>query len=202
MSILMFTLITINSYLGLFMTNYTTSHTESNTLVSTQITKGGFSETIQFEFKRPISAYQIRKVFDGLTKHQQDALARHKTGFKQFIRAIMLAYPVERAPNNEKQLNPRADEAKRYISRISSHVDMSSSDAVRNYLTSGTVSKKKYDNMIGNHPDKVVVEDEKLVYIRMNGFTIVSGTDSILRAKGAKPLYIYAVFSTLPATKV
>lgn len=181
-----------NSYLGLFMTNYTLAHTETTTRVDASISKGGFNEIIQFEFKQQISDYKIQKVYDSLTDHQKDAVGKHKTGFKQFIRAIALAYPSTAGIG----ITPvsRSDEAKRYISRLAPFVDMSPSDALNSYFTSGTIHKKKYQSMIANHPDKVVIEDEKLVYVKLNGFVLVAGTEPVVREKEAPALYIYAMF--------
>lgn len=175
------------------MTNYTLSHTEATTLLSAVIKKGSFSEIMQYEFKDVLTANKIEKIFDSLSDAQKENINRHKSGFKQFVRAILVAYP-SLTTSSEKSIS-RSDEAKRYISRVAPHVDMTPTAALRNYVALGTLSAAKYKRMIGDSPNKVVVEKEKLVYIHLGEFVLVSSTDPVVHGKDVGERYIYAMFA-------
>lgn len=176
------------------MSNYTLKHTENSTLLNAVIKTGNFSEIMQYEFKEIISDYKIEKVFETLNDAQKENIGRNKLGFKQFVRAILIAYPTVTTPSETHR--SRGDEGKRYISRVAPHVNMKPTVALRNYVSSGTLSAVKYKRMIDDSPTKIVVEEEKLVYIHLGEFVLVSGTEVAVRGKGASERYIYAMFAT------
>lgn len=176
------------------MSNYTLYHSETSTLLNVVIRTGSFSEIMQYEFKENISEYKIQKVYESLTDAQKDNISRHKSGFKQFVRAILIAYPI--VTTNSITYRSRSDEGKRYISRIAPHVNMIPTEALRNYIASGTLSAAKYKRLIDDSPTKVIVESEKLVYIHLGEFILVSSMEMAVREKGAAERYIYVMFAT------
>lgn len=180
------------------MSNYTLNHTSTTTQINTNIVSGGFSELIQYEFKEPLSEYKVQKVYDSLTDTQRDNVSRHKTGFKQFVRAILLAYPAV-ATDSAQVHKTRSDEAKRYISRVSPHVGLSPTEGLRGYITGGTLSKKKYNHLFASSPGLTTVTDENLVYVKLGEVIMVSGTAPVSREKGLPEMYIYAIISTIAA---
>lgn len=176
------------------MKDYNVSHNLKTTIVSTTITSNGFKEEIQYEFKYQLSDLQIQQVYDSLTVKQQEAVSGNKTGFKQFVRAILIAYPKTTDPKTANR--SRSDEARRYISRVSPYVNMSSSEALTNQISVGTMSPTKHEQLLKNHPKVVHIEDEKLLYVQHEGLVVVGGVNPVERGEDAPDLYLYGIFTS------
>ena len=193
MSIMIFTLTMLISHLGFFMQTYTLQHTETTTLVNAVISKGGFKEIIQFEIKEVISAYKINKVFETLTLQQQESVTRHKQGFKQFIRAIKLAYPTTADSIKEVRAS-RNDEAKRLICRLANILETSSSVMLKDIIGVGSMRAVRYERIFANNENTVTSDEEKLVYNISGNIGIVASSQKVTRDDAQGALYIYATF--------
>ena len=175
------------------MTNYTLNHVNGNTQLTCKIKINGFTESIQYEFKELLTETEVLKVYNLLTDTQKSNLTRNKRAFKQFIRSILIFYPNLNELKTGARTS-RTDEAKRYVSRIAPHVNISSVVALTGYLTSGTIDEAKYNRLFGTSTNTVRVESEKLIYIESDDLITVSSISPTSFGKDDKPLYIYVIF--------
>lgn len=175
------------------MCTYTLKHTETSTFINAAINTRGFKESIQYEFKTPLSAYKIAKVYETLSVAQQESVGRHKQGFKQFVRAIILAYPTS-APSIKYANAARNDEAKRMVSRVAGILNYPTTKALYDTITVGSINQNKYDRIFSEGSNTVHDETEKLLYNHTGDIVMVASSQKVHRDPELGGLYIYAIF--------
>lgn len=182
------------------MQNYTTKHTATGTVISANIKSGGFSEVISYEFAENISDFKIAKVYDGLTTEQQEGVARTKQMFKQFVRAIKMAYPTS-LDDGESVNTLRADEAKRLICKAAKVLGYDTKAVQKNTIAAASIRQGQRDALFINATNTVVDVDEKLVYNESGDYVVVVSLEPVTRAQGLPPIYVYGMFAK-PAQSV
>lgn len=175
------------------MYNYITKQSNDSTIVEVNINKAGFNEIIQYEFKTPISDTQIAAVWNGLSKSQSEGISENKQMFKQFIRAIKLAYPTSMKMANQYDAS-RGDEIKRIVCRTAKLLGYPVKVTLDNIVVSGTLTTRQRTLMFDTGSEVTLDEEEKIMIIQAGVFVIVATVESLIREEGQKPLYLYGMF--------
>lgn len=178
------------------MKTYTVTHTAASTILSSVSINGGFKDITQFEFNALLTETEIDKVYVNLALHQKEAVGKNKQGFKQFVRAIMLAHPAV-SKTNKTMTSSRADEGKRLACRTAKILGLPATDVLKNVLTVGTINQSRFDNLFVGNPNSKFNSDEQLVYNNSGDILITATKRPITRGKDGGDLYVYVIF-TLP----
>ena len=176
------------------MKTYTITHTATTTTIATEIKSSVYKENISYEFSDLLTNTEISKVFKSLTNEQQESVVRTKRGFKQFVRAIILAYPTASKDGGHATL-ARSDEAKRLALRLGKHLGLSSKVVLKNILTTGTLNETRMASVFTNNPNTKYYEKEGIVYNDTGDFLVCATERAVARSKDGSKLYVYILIN-------
>lgn len=175
------------------MSTYTLNNTSKTTLISVEVKKGGFKETLQYEFNQILTKNDIAKVYDMLSDVQKSTLTSNKNSFKQFIRAIKMRFPVPtESSSKDGVISVLLREEKTLIaSRISKHIGLSSNVASKSVIGFGTIDNAKYDRLVSTSTSGTVIEEDNIIYWVNDGFVMAIKTQPSYQTESKTDMYIY-----------
>ena len=155
--------------------------------------RGGFKETMQYEFPGLLTEHQVKRVYDELSEHQRKTLSTNKRSFKQFIRAIKMKNTSLQGKDSDSIARLVSEEKALIASRLSKYLDISSNDAAKMTMGYGTLNARKYKIHIANNEGGTLLEDENIIYWENNGFVFAVSTSPSYKTNSNVDMYIYVI---------